>query len=267
MVPFKLNNNDFYYIINFGVVRNYEKGAISMSKNKSKNNKSNSSMKFTVILTLFVIAALTFLVIYSNNNKSDANQDIAFENEVSLEGQPILGNPEAPVTVIEFGDYKCPACKNWGETIFPQLQKDYMEQGDVKFSFINVLFHGEESAIASSAAEALYKQNPEQFWEFHKVLYAAQPESNDHDSAWVTVEKMIEVASSVPSINVEQFQEDLQSDTIKEEVEKDSQLVEDFDVQFTPSIMVNNVMLEDPFDYEKIKSLIEEGLKEHENGK
>ncbi len=232
-----------------------------MSKNQTKNNKPNSSMKFTVILTLLVIAALTFLVIYSNN-KPDTDQDIAFENKVSLEGQPILGNPEAPVTVIEFGDYKCPACKNWGDTIFPQLQKDYMEKGDVKFSFINVLFHGEESAIASSAAEAIYKQNPEQFWEFHKVLYAAQPEVDNHDSESVTVEKMIEMAGSVPSINVEQFQEDLQSDEIKEAVMKDTQLVEDLDIQFTPSIMVNNVMLKDPFDYEKIKSLIEEALKE-----
>lgn len=238
-----------------------------MSKNQTKNNKPNSSMKFTVILTLLVIAALTFLVIYSNN-KPDTDQDIAFEHEVSLEGQPILGrNPEAPVTIIEFGDFKCPACKNWGETIFPQLQKDFIEPGDVKFSFVNVLFHGEESAIASTAAEAIYKQNPEQYWDFHEMLYASQPEAENHDEPSVTVEKMVELASSVPSINVEQFQEDLQSDTIKEAVMKDTQLVEDLDIQFTPSIMVNNVMLEDPFDYEKIKSLIEEALKENENGK
>ncbi|MFJ7974190.1 hypothetical protein ACIQZI_00530 [Peribacillus sp. NPDC096379] len=47
-----------------------------------------------------------------------------------------------------------------------------------------------------------------------------------------------------------------------EEVEKDSNLVKEFKVQFIPSIMVNGTMLEDPFDYEKIKILIDQELEE-----
>lgn len=45
------------------------------------------------------------------------------------------------------------------------------------------------------------------------------------------------------------------------EVEKDTGLVKEFKVELTPSIMVNDTMLEDPFNYEKIKALIEEDLK------
>ena len=53
---------------------------------------------------------------------------------------------------------------------------------------------------------------------------------------------------------------DIEQQSAIEEVNKDTELVEEFKVQQTPSIMVNGTMLEDPFDYEKIKNLIEKEL-------
>ncbi|KFN04300.1 thioredoxin family protein [Bacillus clarus] len=56
--------------------------------------------------------------------------------------QPTLGKEDAQISVVEFGDYKCPARKAWGERIFPQLQKDYIDTGKVKFSplFFSIIF-------------------------------------------------------------------------------------------------------------------------------
>lgn len=229
-----------------------------MSKKSKIQNKSTSSMKFAVILTLFVVAAFAALVVYSNN-KSDTETVTNFEKQPSIEGQPVLGHADAPVTVVEFGDFKCPSCKVWGETVFQQLVTDYIDKGDVKFSYINVLFHGEESELASLAAESIYKQNPERYWDFHKQLFAAQPKV-EHDTAWVTEEKLNEIAAATSDIDVAKFKEDIKSQPVIDEVKKDTEMVEDYNVQFTPSIMVNGTMLEDPFDYEKIRSLIDEAL-------
>ncbi|WP_243463044.1 thioredoxin domain-containing protein [Mesobacillus boroniphilus] len=44
-----------------------------------------------------------------------------------------------------------PACKAWSQNFYPQLVKDYVETGKVKFAYINVLFHGEESKLGSLA--------------------------------------------------------------------------------------------------------------------
>lgn len=220
--------------------------------------KNNSPMKFAVILTLIVFATLTAIVVISNEN-SDTNTVTSFEKQPSIEGQPTLGKSDAPVTVVEFGDFKCPACKAWGETVFPQLIKDYVDKGAVKFSYINVLFHGEESKLGSLAAEALYKQNPNIYWEFHKALFKEQPDA-DHDSLWITQEKINEIAGTIPDIDAEQLEKDMKGQSVIDEVNKDSALVEEFNVQQTPTIMVNGTMLEDPFDYEKIKSLIEKEL-------
>lgn len=146
-----------------------------------------------------------------------------------------------------------------GETIYPQLVKDYVDTGKVKFSFINTLFHGEESQLGSLAAEAVFEQSPGSYWEFHKALFEAQP-SEDHDSLWITNEKILEVAKNVPNIDLNQLKTDLEQEKQLAELDKDTKLVEEFKVQQTPSIMVNGTMLEDPFDYEKIKSLIDTEL-------
>lgn len=107
-----------------------------------------------------------------SNNKAPVETDIA-RQEVDLTGQPLLGEKDAPVTVVEFGDYKCPSCKAWGEMIYPQLVEDYVLSGDVNFSYVNVLFHGKESVLASLGAESVYKQDPEVYWDFHKNVFDA----------------------------------------------------------------------------------------------
>jgi len=163
------------------------------------------------------------------------------------------------VTVVEFGDFKCPSCKSWGETILPQLKKDYVDTGKVNFSYVNVLFHGEESTLGSLAAESVFKQNHDVYWGFHQALFEEQP-NEDHDSLWITDEKIVEIANTIPNIDIEKLKTSIEQQSEIEEINKDTKLVEEFNVQFTPSIMVNGTMLEDPFDYEAIKILIDKEL-------
>lgn len=218
----------------------------------------NSTFKIAVILTSVIFALLVALVVLNNKN-SESNEGEIFDKQPNIEGQPVLGGASAPITVVEFGDFKCPSCKAWGETIFPQLESDYIDTGKVKFSYINVLFHGEESTLGSLAAESVYKQSPDVYWGFHKALFEEQPNEN-HDTLWITEEKIIEIANTIPNIDVEKLKKDIEDQSDIEKVNKDTKLVEEFNVQFTPSIMVNGTMLEDPFDYEAIKKLIDKEL-------
>lgn len=205
-----------------------------------------------MIITLAIIALITAIVVMNNNSESS---ETTFGKQPPIDGQPTLGDPDAPITVVEFGDFKCPACKAWGENIFPQLVNDYVDTGQVKFSFINVLFHGEESELGSLAAESVYKQNPDAYWEFHKALFKEQPSENHH-SKWITTEKILEVANGISGIDTDKLRSDIKNNSEMSEVNKDSELVEEFDVQLTPTIMVNGTVIEDPFDYEAIKNAI-----------
>lgn len=223
------------------------------TKEKKKNNQSG--MKWAVLATILVVGILAAIVVLTNQQDAPAVETA----QVDISGQPTLGENDAPVTVVEFGDFKCPSCKAWGEMIYPQLVEDYVDTGEVKFAYINVFFHGNESVLGSLAAESVFEHSPESYWDFQKALYEAQP-VEDHDSAWITPEKMLEVASAFPAIDQAQLQKDIEQVAQREELETDETLVEEAGVSQTPTIVVNGKTLEDPFDYDAIKALIEQEL-------
>lgn len=220
------------------------------------------NMKFIVILTLIGVILLAIIVTVVSK-QSPKEEPVS--QEVDLTGQPILGEEDAPVTLVEFGDYKCPSCKAWGETIYPQLVEEYVLNGDVKFSYVNVLFHGEESVLAALGAESVYKQDPEVFWDFHKKLFASQPEATSHDNVWVTSEKLVELASEFPTINLEQLKQDIEQQLTSNQVDTDEALFKKHNVSQTPTIKINGVTMEDPFDYEAIKEVIDKELEADKN--
>ncbi|GGC96185.1 disulfide bond formation protein D [Thalassobacillus devorans] len=224
--------------------------------------ENKGSMKFVVILTVVVIGLIAAFVVLDNNSNSGENDTVSSGGDApAIDGQPTIGESDAPVEIVEFGDYLCPACKVWSDQAFPLVKQDYIDTGDVNFTYINVLFHGEDSELASSAGEAVYKQDSEAFWDFSKALYEAQPE--EHQEGWLTKEKIIEVAEeSVPSIDTEKMNEDMDSEEIQQEVGKDDNLVKEHGVQVTPTIMINGEMVEDPFNYEEISTKIEKAIEE-----
>lgn len=214
-------------------------------------------MKLAVVLTLVVVLILAIVVVLSNQQKS-----ITIETkQIDLAGQPLLGGEEAPVTVVEFGDFKCPGCKAWGEIIFPKLANDFIDTGIVKFSFVNVLFHGEESTLGSIAAESVLKRSPDVYWEFHEALYKAQP-TEDHDALWITPGQILEIANKFPEIDQSMLKEDMEQQATMESVQRDHSLVKEVGVTMTPTIVVNGKVMEDPFDYEAIKKEIEQAAED-----
>lgn len=221
-----------------------------------KQNK-NSNMKFIVVLTLAVVLILAAVAVLSNKQES-LPTDI---KQIDVTGQPSLGEKDAPVTVVEFGDFKCPSCKTWGEIIYPKLVNDYIDTGKVNFSFVNVLFHGKESTLGSIAAESVYERNPDAYWTFHQALFDEQPVEN-HDGLWITPEKILEIASGYPEIDQTLLKEDMEKEATMESVKIDEALVREAGISMTPSIVINGRMMEDPFDYEAIKSAIEQEMKD-----
>ncbi|MBS4195431.1 DsbA family protein [Lederbergia citri] len=215
--------------------------------------------KKIVLLTVVIFAIIVALVMFFYLRGNDESQNKFSIN--NLENQPTLGDANAPVSIVEFGDYKCPSCKAWGESIFPRLKEDYIDTGKAKLTYINVLFHGKESLLAALASESVYKQDPDNFWAFHQGIFDAQPSNQTHDEVWVTTDTLVEIAKAyAPDIDFDQFQKDIDEEGMLDEVKVDDQLVKDNEIQFTPSIIINGVLIEKPFDYEAIKAQIEKGL-------
>lgn len=89
---------------------------------------------------------------------------------------PVLGNPDAPVTITEYGDFQCPSCGAFARSTEPELVKRYIDTGKAKLVFKHFAWIGAESKRAAEAASCAGAQG--RFWEFHDYLYTHQRGEN-----------------------------------------------------------------------------------------
>lgn len=81
----------------------------------------------------------------------------------------VLGDANAPVTLIEYADYQCPFCGRFFSDAEKQIRDNYVKSGQVKMVYRNFQFLGPESTAAAGAAGCAADQN--QFWAYHDALY------------------------------------------------------------------------------------------------
>ncbi|MFC4306633.1 DsbA family protein [Cohnella boryungensis] len=232
--------------------------------NKKKNPKSTLKKKNpgkALVLYTAVILILLIALFILNRAGTENKQDLTrVAEQPSIVNQPVIGKEDAKVTLIEFGDYKCPSCKKWSQEYYPLLKTQYIDTGKVKLVFINTLFHGNESELGALAGEAIYSQNKDSFWAFNEAMFNAQPAVN-HDNLWITEEKILELAEAItPRIDVQKLKEDLSNRETLPQVEIDNSLVTNYSITQTPTIMINGIKIANPFDMESIKSVIDKEL-------
>lgn len=157
--------------------------------------------------------------------------------DFDLHSQPFLGDSNAPIKVIEFADFKCPACRNWEALNFSGFKAEFIDTGKVQFYFINFPFLGPDSIEAAVAAESIYKQNPDKFWEFKEEIYKNQGVER---TIWATEEFLIKlVKNNITGIDYKLFENDLKEHKYLFDVKKDFKISAANGIYGTPSFIVN----------------------------
>jgi protein-disulfide isomerase len=168
---------------------------------------------------------------------------------------PMKGKADAPVKIVEFGDYQCPACKVFTEQIVPQLQKDYIDTGVASFYFANRIIIGPDSYPAAYAAQSVYHQNKDEFWKYYELLYKNQGAEGTN---WVTTDFLVDLAKQNGiQVDYEKLRSDIENKTYEDEVSDHNALAKNGGINSTPTLIINGEKFDDVFDYEKIKAAIE----------
>jgi len=90
---------------------------------------------------------------------------------VVVTAQPTEGDPDAPVTIVEFSEFYCPFCARFAWETKPRIEKDYIAKGLVKFVYRNLVVHGPPALLAAVAGECAHEQG--KFWDYHDRLFEA----------------------------------------------------------------------------------------------
>lgn len=107
-------------------------------------------------------------------------------------GSPFLGDPDAPVTLVEFGDYQCQACNRFFHNTEDALIEKYINTGQVRMIFKDFNIIGPDSVTASHGAHCANEQGL--FWEYHDILYENWAGENN---GWASAENQAEFAREI----------------------------------------------------------------------
>jgi protein-disulfide isomerase len=184
-----------------------------------------------------VIAVVTVLIVVNAAGDEGTDTDLEGAAEISrhLRGIPqsglVLGDPKAPVELVEFGDLQCPACKAYSEEILPAVIDGPVKRGEAKIAYRSFAILGDQSTAAGAAALAAGAQG--RGWHFVELFYRNQGRegSGYADDAFL---KAVAEGAGVKSIRRwEQERAELEA-----EVEQSTAEAEGLGLEGTPSFAV-----------------------------
>jgi len=169
----------------------------------------------------------------------------------------VLGDPNAPVTFVEFGDFQCPVCLNTYLNVEEQLINEYVYTGKMSFTFQAVGFLDRGTTESSHSAEAAYCAGDQnKFWEYHGVLYANQGAEN---SGAFSDNRLIAFAETI-NLDMDAFRSCFLSGQKAAMVDQAEAAGFAIGVDATPSFVINGVMLRGYRDFAELQAQIEAAL-------
>ncbi|HEY6081677.1 MAG TPA: thioredoxin domain-containing protein [Polyangiaceae bacterium] len=146
--------------------------------------------------------------------------------DIALEDSPSKGNPGAPVLIVEFADFQCPACRA-ARPVLDEVLKKHEASARLVFKHFPLSMHqyGEKAARAARAAQAQGK-----FWEMYGALF----DNQDRLSPAV----IDELAKGL-GLDMAKFQKDSESEAMADAVSRDRKQGERLDIQSTPTLFIN----------------------------
>lgn len=183
-----------------------------------------------------IVAIIIGIVIVSFSNPSENVSETVSEFTLQsyTEIGHLLGDPNAPITIVEFGDYQCPFCSEWYLDTMPIIKEQLIDTKKINLVFVDYAFLGPDSLPAARASYCVEEQG--KYWEFHDILYSNQKEVN---SGWVNLPNIQNFASSI-DLDMELFDACMDSDDYLQDVENSIKLASDSGVKQTPTFFIMN---------------------------
>ena len=224
----------------------------------SAGTKKDQFLPVSILIAAVVIGASIILatLYHPSAGQPAANNQPAAGGNAAGTGQPVgesaaqidtlgprdavLGNPNAPVTVIEYGDYQCPFCGRYFSQLQPQLVQQYINTGKVRMVFRNFAFLGAESTAAAEAAECAEDQN--QLWPYHDALYQAKvgdvAKGGGEDDGFFNQSLFLQLAKNV-NLDLPTFTSCIENHKDSALVNQDNQNASAAGVNSTPTTFIN----------------------------
>ncbi len=209
--------------------------------------------QFLLVLGV-IIAALVGVFAFTKEKAATPGTDTAQNS--SQVGSRTVGEGTGGVTLVEYGDFECPACKSY-YPIIQEIKKSYGDQIKFQFRHFPLVQIHQNAMLGSRAAEAANNQG--KFFEMHDLLY----ENQDTWSKTTSPNSVLETFAKQLNLDVEKFKADMSSEATLKTINADIKTGQALGANSTPTFVINGKKIDkNPQSLEDFKKLIDEALAE-----
>ena len=181
-------------------------------------------------ITIGIVAGM-FLAFYP---ESEHQSSLLTTAKLIDGGSPIMGNPNASITILEWGDYQCTFCYKFHQNTLDKIKEDFIQTGKVKLVFKDFPLNGPDSLLAAEASFCAQDQG--KYWQYHDELYKNW---GGERTGWVTRESLDNFASTI-NLNLEDFNKCLDEQKYQNKVKIMHKFGKEIGIDATPSFLVFN---------------------------
>jgi protein-disulfide isomerase len=208
--------------------------------------KSQKKTDITPFIIIGVVAVVVLAVIIISSIKPKVKLVDPVFHKASITSGLTMGDPNAPVKVIEFADFQCPGCGNYWSTMESDIVKQYVETGKVFYTYAPFSFVGsfvknnpwDESLKSAEAAFCANDQNA--FWDYRDYLFGNQ---NGENQGTFSKDFLIAIASKL-KLDTKAFTNCLESGTHTQTVQDANDYAVKQGINSTPSFLVNGTLVQ-----------------------
>lgn len=219
-----------------------------LERRRSQDRKSQLKWLGYIVVAAVVVVGLLILA-----------QQIGGPRSVtySQKDGTTVGDPAAPVTIVEFADFQCSFCQSAYNTTEQLILEQYVDSGQAKYTYQLVGFLGPESILSAEAGYCAADQN--YFWEFHDIIFAAVNFSSGNAGGY-SEDRLIDFARQVDGLNIDSFTQCLDSDVNLVRVDEAASQAAASGITGTPSYVVNGAVLGGFQSIDQLQQAIENAL-------
>ena len=190
-------------------------------------------VQFYLLVIPIIIGIITggFLAFYPETE----NESILLTTSNLIgSGSPVMGNSNALITILEWGDYQCTFCYKFHQNTLDTIKTDFIDSGKVKLVFKDFPLNGPDSLLA---AEASYcAEDQKKYWQYHDELYKNW---GGERTGWITRESLEEFANTV-NLDLNEFNKCLDDHKYQNKVNAIHEFGKEIGIDATPSFLVFN---------------------------
>lgn len=153
----------------------------------------------------------------------------------------VMGDPEAPLTIVEYADFQCPFCGRYYETTGKEIRDLYVKTGKAKVIYRDLAFLGPESVAAAEALEC--SKDQKSFWAFHDALYEVEIKDNKENNGNLNKALFVSLARQIGMSDIDAFSSCIDSKKYSDEVRAIGAGASALQVNSTPTTFVGQTKI------------------------